>query len=271
MIRVFHLVNLRMWPFVTTLVVIEMSMLAFVSIKYGLTRPLANLIFISLLIMWFKDVMRERDLEVNHGHTRNTFLKPGIILFTSSEIIFFVSFFRCYPDPVMVVDFELGVWPSKGILRIRPPRVPLLNTLILLSSGVFTTWTHPRTLSRNWFTRLVTPVRTLVLGVYSLKIQHTEYGEVSFSFIRRGYGRIFFLATGFHGFHAILGCITTSVRCLRILDLKIDGVRHYNFEFSAWHWHLADVVRLLLFVSTYWWGSQCDRFQLIFLFRHQFL
>ena len=136
---------------------------------------------------------RERDLLIEHSILNNIFFKTGIILFITSEVIFFVSFFWCYFDFVLVVDFELGrVWPPKGIQSINPFRIPLLNTIILLSSGVLITWSHFSILNNNWYIRVLTLLATLLLGIYFLCIQFEEYLDASYTFIRRGYGRIFF-------------------------------------------------------------------------------
>jgi len=219
------------------------------------TFNLFIVIFILVILNWFKDVRREADLLTEHSYLNNIFFKTGIILFITSEVIFFVSFFWCYFDFVLVVDFELGgVWPPKGIQRINPFRIPLLNTLILLSSGVLITWTHFSILNNDWFYAVVTLRITLILGVYFLCIQFQEYEDATYTFIRRGYGRIFFLATGFHGFHVLLGCTLILGRLHRLIFVNMDSISHYNFEFSAWYWHFADVVWLFLFIFIYWWG-----------------
>lgn len=225
----------------------------YLSIKVGFN--LLILITALVILNWFKDVRRERDLLIEHRFLNNVFFKSGIILFITSEVIFFVSFFWCYFDFVLVVDAELGrVWPPKGIQRINPFRVPLLNTLILLSSGVTITWRHFSILYNDWFYAVVTLIATLVLGVYFLFIQYQEYVDATYTFMRRGYGRIFFLATGFHGFHVMLGCILLSGRLVRMVTCVADALSHYNFEFSAWYWHFVDVVWLFLFIFIYWWG-----------------
>lgn len=215
------------------------------------------LLLVRLLVIfgWFKDVGREGDYGVEHRFMTNTFFKTGMILFITSEVIFFVSFFWCYFDFVLAVDVEIGrVWPPKGVQRINPFRVPLLNTLILLSSGVTITWRHFSILYNDWFYAVVTLTTTLLLGVYFLCIQYHEYVDASFTFIRSGYGRIFFLATGFHGFHVTLGCALLSGRLWRMVCGVCDRMSHYNFEFTAWYWHFVDVVWLFLFMFIYWWG-----------------
>lgn len=253
MVRVFHVLSLRLWPIVIRITVLLRFVSLYISIKIGFNLLL--LVRIIIIINWFKDVGRERDLLVEHRTLNNIFFKTGIILFITSEVIFFVSFFWCYFDFVLVVDFELGgLWPPKGIQRINPFRIPLLNTLILLSSGVLITWTHFSLLNNDWFFSVITLFRTLLLGIYFLFIQFQEYIDATYTFIRRGYGRISFLATGFHGFHVLLGCALISGRLYRIIILNCDSFYHYNFEFSAWYWHFADVVWLFSFIFIYWWG-----------------
>jgi cytochrome c oxidase subunit 3 len=253
MVRVFHVLRLSLWPVLIRIAVIVRFIRLYLSIKVRFNI----LLFIAVIVIlnWFKDVRRERDLLVEHRTLNNIFFKTGIILFITSEVIFFVSFFWCYFDFVLVVDFELGrVWPPKGIQRINPFRVPLLNTIILLSSGVLITWSHFSILRNNWLFSVITLAGTLLLGIYFLCIQYEEYIDARFTFIRRGYGRIFFLATGFHGFHVMLGCALITGSLYRIIILSCDSLSHYNFEFSAWYWHFVDVVWLFLYIFIYWWG-----------------
>lgn len=253
MVRVFHVIRLSLWPICIALIVLVRFIRLYLSIKVRFN--IFILISILVILIWFKDVRRERDLLIEHRGINNLFFKTGILLFITSEVMFFVSFFWCYFDFVSVVDCELGrVWPPKGIQRINPFSIPLLNTIILLSSGVLITWSHFRILQNNWFTRVIRLLSTLILGIYFLCIQFQEYVDASYTFIRRGYGRIFFLATGFHGFHVLLGCILLTGRLTRFLTLRADCLSHYNFEFSAWYWHFVDVVWLFLFIFIYWWG-----------------
>lgn len=253
MVRVFHVISLSLWPILIRGAVLIRFVRLYLSIKVGFN--LLILIVVLVILNWFKDVRRERDLLIEHSYLNHIFFKTGIILFITSEVIFFVSFFWCYFDFVLVVDFELGgVWPPKGIQRINPFRIPLLNTIILLSSGVLITWSHFAILNNDWFISVVSLLSTLILGVYFLCVQYEEYIDATYTFIRRGYGRIFFLATGFHGFHVLLGCILIMGRLIRMLFLLCDSFSHYNFEFSAWYWHSVDVVWLFLFIFIYWWG-----------------
>jgi len=203
MVRVFHLLRLRLWPIFIRGSVLIAFVRMYISIKIGFN--LLILIVVFVILNWFKDVRRERDFFVEHRSLNNIFFKIGIILFITSEVMFFVSFFWCYFDFVLVVDMELGrVWPPVGIERINPFSIPLLNTLILLSSGVLITWRHFRILINDWFYRVVTLGATLVLGVYFLVIQFQEYVDATYSFMRRGYGRIFFFSNRFSWFSCFI-------------------------------------------------------------------
>ena len=250
MIRVFHVLRLSLWPLLISGAVLISFVRLYISIKVGFNILL--LIAILVILNWFKDVSRERDLLVEHRFLNNIFFKTGIILFITSEVIFFVSFFWCYFDFVLVVDFELGgVWPPKGIQRINPFRIPLLNTLILLSSGVLITWSHFSILNNDWFYSVVTLFFTLVLGIYFLFIQFQEYVDATYTFIRRGYGRIFFLATGFHGLHVIVGTIFLMICLYRMWKMHFTHDRHLSFKCAAWYWYSVDVVWLFLFTTIY--------------------
>ena len=199
MINVFHVIRLSLWPIIIRLAVLISFIRLYLSIKVGFNLLL--LVVFLVILNWFKDVGRERDLLIEHRRLNNIFFKTGIILFITSEVMFFVSFFWCYFDFVLVVDIELGgIWPPKGIQAINPFSIPLLNTIILLSSGVLITWRHFSILNNNWFIRVVSLLSTLILGIYFLCIQFQEYIDATYTFISRGYGRIFFFSNRFSWF-----------------------------------------------------------------------
>lgn len=267
----FHLLELAVWPVIFALLTLGRFVSLLLALKVYYFSYFISLRFFFIFFLWFKDVNRESEIELGHSVLSNIFFSIGIILFISSEVIFFVSFFWSYFDSVLVVDCDLGAqWPPVGVLRINPFGVPLLNTLILLSSGVTITWAHFEILSNNIYISVISLIITLVLGVYFLWVQFNEYIEATFRFMSSSYGRIFFLATGFHGFHVILGCILIYFAILRIFLLSSDSNYHYGFEFAAWYWHFVDVVWLFLFIFIYWWGLLCEISYYIFLFLFQF-
>lgn len=205
--------------------------------------------------LWWRDVVRE-SLVGYHTSKLELGFRLSMIFFILSEVFFFVSFFWAFYDSSVSPTVELGImWPPKGISPLDTYSIPLLNTVILLSSGVSVTWSH-HSLINNMYSSIVTSLFvTVILGVYFLFIQFEEYCESQFSIADGSYGRTFFMATGFHGIHVLLGTsmllytLVASVRGLLLYN------HHFIFEASAWYWHFVDVVWLFLFVSVYWWGS----------------
>lgn len=169
--------------------------------------------------------------------------RSSMILFIRSEVLFFVSFFWAYYDGSLSPRIDVGLsWPPKGIYPLSVYSVPLLNTVILLSSGVSITWSHHSLMINDYSSIVVSLAITLGLGIYFLYLQYTEYIETSFRITDGIYGRTFFIRTGFHGVHVIVG----STMLLYTLLLTLAGVltfnHHFSFEATAWYWHFVDVV-----------------------------
>ena len=170
--------------------------------------------------------------------------------------IFFYFFFWAFFHRSLAVNVELGnEWPPLGILAFSPFGVPLLNTVILLSSGVRVTWAHHRLISGNHTQTKVSLALTVLLGVYFTILQGAEYYEARFTFADSVYGSTFFLATGFHGIHVIVGTIFLTICLVRLNSFNFRFNHHFGFEAAAWYWHFVDVVWLFLFVRIYWWGG----------------
>lgn len=208
-----------------------------------------------IAFMWWRDVIRERLLGYHTSKLELGF-RSSMILFISSEVFFFISFFWAYYDGSLSPSIDIGLsWPPKGIYPLSVYSVPLLNTVILLSSGVSITWSHHSLLINKYVPIVVSLFITLALGVYFLYLQYTEYCETSFTITDGIYGSTFFIRTGFHGVHVIVG----STILFYTLLLTVWGVltfnHHFTFEATAWYWHFVDVVWLFLYVSIYWWGS----------------
>lgn len=142
-----------------------------------------------------------------------------------------------------------------GVESFNPFQVPLLNTVILLSSGVSVTWAHQRLLRRDFYGCFISLIVTLVLGVYFVSLQGLEYYLRSFRISDSVFGSIFFLGTGFHGFHVIVGTLFLIVVFFRVKSFHLSDKHHFGFEAAAWYWHFVDVVWLFLFRVVYWWGG----------------
>jgi cytochrome c oxidase subunit 3 len=178
--------------------------------------------------------------------------------------MFFVAWFWAYFNTALFPDaakeigriaFTGGVWPPKGIETMDPWHLPLLNTLILLTSGTTVTWAHHSLLHNDRKGLIWGLVLTVCLGAIFTSVQAYEYAHAAFSFGGNIYGSTFFMATGFHGFHVIIGTIFLLVCLFRALQGDFTPKQHFGFEAAAWYWHFVDVVWLLLFFCIYVWGG----------------
>jgi cytochrome c oxidase subunit 3 len=146
-------------------------------------------------------------------------------------------------------------WPPLGIVPLSVYSVPLLNTVILLTRGITVTWAHHALINNFFLKTLVRLFFTILLGIYFLYMQWIEYNETPFSFADGIYGRTFFIATGFHGIHVLVGTTFLIYVFVLLITAKLLHNHHFSFEAAAWYWHFVDVVWLFLFISIYYWGS----------------
>lgn len=215
---------------------------------------LSALLLITLSLLWWKDFSRESMIGF-HTHKLEVRLRISMLLFILSEVFFFVSFFWAFYDSSLVPVVEVGMmWPPKGISPLSVYSVPLLNTIILLTSGVTVTWAHHSLINNFFLKSVVSLFFTVFLGVYFLSMQYLEYAEASFCMSDGVYGRTFFMATGFHGMHVLIGTSFLFYVFISLLSGKLLYNHHFSFEAAAWYWHFVDVVWLILFISIYWWG-----------------
>nr|AMW68102.1 cytochrome c oxidase subunit III [Xanthostigma gobicola] len=254
----FHLVNYSPWPLTGALgaMITVSGMIKWFHFYDTQLFFLGKLILILTSIQWWRDITRESTYQGNHTLIVTTGLRYGMILFIISEIFFFVSFFWAFFHSSLSPAMEIGaLWPPKGIHPFNPLQIPLLNTIILLSSGMTITWTHHSILENNLSQAMKSLFLTIILGIYFSFLQGYEYLEASFTISDAVYGSTFFMATGFHGIHVIIGTTFLFVCFLRILMNHFSKNHHFGFEAAAWYWHFVDIVWLFLYISIYWWGS----------------
>lgn len=225
-------------------------------------------ILLVMLFGWFGTVIKE-SLSGKYAHQVDTSFRWGMVWFIFSEVMFFAGFFgalfyaRNFALP-MLADAQLlwpgftAAWPSAGPAASSAPvpvgawGIPALNTLILLSSGATVTWAHWGLQKGRQFQLKLGLALTIILGLIFVSLQIHEYAEAAFS-IRDGiYGATFYMLTGFHGFHVMLGTVMLIIIFLRALAGHFTAQRHFAFEAVAWYWHFVDVIWLLLFVFVYW-------------------
>jgi len=138
---------------------------------------------------------------------------------------------------------------------LDPWKVPLLNTVILLTSGATVTWAHHAIVWGEKSQASIALIYTLVLAIVFTALQGFEYVTSPFSISDCVFGSTFFLATGFHGFHVFIGTCFLAVCFVRLYLNHFTREHHFGFEAAAWYWHFVDVVWLFLFLTIYWWGS----------------
>jgi len=255
----FHLVDNSPWPFVGSLAALGVT--SGTVMYMHSTGAGGNMLFFSFVLVlltmawWWIDVVHEAE-DGSHTSVVVNGLKMGMLLFIVSEVMFFFAFFWAFFHSSLSVDIVLGgVWPPVGISAFNPMDIPLLNTIILLSSGASVTWAHYAIQSGNKEESLLGLYVTIALAIIFTCFQALEYNESTFSMSDGVYGSTFFMATGFHGFHVIIGTLFLLVCLFRVRNDGLTKEHHFGFEAAAWYWHFVDVVWLFLFVSIYWWGG----------------
>ena len=238
----------------------------------GLVFGVGLLAVLYTFLTWWIDVVNEAHAG-DHTPVVQLHMRYGMILFIASEVMFFVGWFwawfdfSLFPAPIEVIDGAteslfgqegadaLLQWPPKGVETLAAMKLPLLNTLILLCSGTTVTWAHHALINGDREGLKKGLWVTIILGVLFTALQAVEYAEAPFSFGGLNYGSAFFMATGFHGFHVIVGTIFLAVCLFRAYKGHFTPKQHFGFEAAAWYWHFVDVVWLFLFVVVYVWGG----------------
>jgi len=266
----YHILPPSPWPLIGAFAALIMAAGAIMwmhSYAYGGTvffLGVAGVLF--TMYSWWSDVIREAHAG-DHTPVVSLHLRYGMILFIASEVMFFVGWFwawfdfSLFPVPLEVKDGVTSViegaaqWPPKGLEVIDPFAFPLLNTMILLCSGTTVTWAHHALIHGDREGLKKGLWLTIILGLLFSSIQAYEYVHAPFPFKGLNYGASFFMATGFHGFHVIVGTIFLTVCLIRAYRGDFTPRQHFGFEAAAWYWHFVDVVWLFLFISIYVWGG----------------
>nr|DAZ87539.1 TPA_asm: cytochrome c oxidase subunit 3 [Trichosia splendens] len=254
----YHLVNISPWPLtgaISTMILVTGLVKWFHQYNFNLFL-LGLLTTLLTMYQWWRDISRESTFQGLHTIQVLNGLKWGMILFIISEIFFFFSFFWSFFHSSLSPNIELGMnWPPMGIQPFNPFQIPLLNTVILLSSGISVTWAHHSLMENNHSQCTQSLLITILLGVYFSMLQAYEYMEAPFSIADSVYGSTFFMATGFHGIHVLIGTMFLFICLIRHLKFHFSKTHHFGFEAAAWYWHFVDVVWLFLYISIYWWGG----------------
>jgi len=254
----YHIVEPRPWPLTSAIraIFIALGLINWFHFNRTIILYIGITIIIISILQWWRDIIRERTFIGKHTSYVQKRLKLGIMLFIIREICFFFAFFWAFFHRRLAPCTEIGcTWPPIGIATINPIGVPLLNTTILLSSGLTVTWTHHCLIVKRKKKATVSLIITIILGLYFTMLQIIEYNEAQFTIADRIYGSTFFVATGFHGLHVIIGTLFLTVNLLRIIKSHFSRNHYVGFEIAAWYWHFVDVVWICLYICIYWWGS----------------
>ncbi len=256
----FHLVDPSPWPLISAFSALMLTVgSAMYFHGYVGGSFLAQIGFCMILFMmfcWWRDIIREGTFEGQHTKSVQEGLRMGVLLFIVSEVMFFFAFFWAFFHSSFNPSLALGgVWPPVFITTLDPWQVPLLNTCLLLSSGASVTWAHHAIVGGSKFQASIALIITVTLAVIFTALQGFEYVTAPFTISDSVYGSCFYMATGFHGFHVIIGTLFLTVCGFRLFLNHFTREHHFGFEAAAWYWHFVDVVWLFLFITVYWWGS----------------
>jgi len=276
----YHILNPSPWPLVGSIGGLVMA-IGFVVWKKGLffdagtwwPMALGAAIVAYTMIGWWRDVIKE-SRNGEHTPVVQIGLRYGMILFIVSEILFFAAFFWMFFEMSLFSEYRTTSsieevrtawesWPPQGIEVLDPFHLPLVNTLTLLLSGTTVTWAHHALQIGNRKAARTGLILTILLGVFFTAVQVYEYWHIIHENLffndeaaaSKLYGSIFFMATGFHGFHVLVGTIFLAVCLLRLMVGQMTPQKHFGFEAAAWYWHFVDVVWLFLFAFVYVWVS----------------
>lgn len=255
----FHLVSPSPWPLYTSisLFILTTSTVLFM---HGF-EYFDKFVFISVLNviysmgLWFRDIISEGTYLGNHTYAVQRGLNLGVGLFIISEVFFFIAIFWTFFHSSISPSVELGAqWPPMGIEGVNPFELPLLNTIILLSSGVTITYAHHSLIQGNRKGALYGTIATIILALVFTGFQGLEYTVSSFTISDGVYGSCFYFGTGFHGLHVIIGTAFLAVGLWRLMAYHLTDHHHLGYESGILYWHFVDVVWLFLYISVYYWG-----------------
>lgn len=256
----FHLVGPSPWPIFTSFSLMDLALsIALTAHGYINTNIY---IFISAITvfysmtLWFKDIIAESTYLGDHTIAVKRGINQGFLLFVVSEILIFISLFWAYLHSALNPNVEIGMsWPPVGIEAISAAELPLLNTIILLASGVTITYAHHALINGNRKNTLNGFIYSTLLIVLFVVCQGLEYSFASFTISDSVYGSTFFSTTGLHGVHMIMLAIMLLICTIRVYNYDFTNTSHVGAETTILYLHVLDVIWLFIYIVMYWWGA----------------
>jgi|LakMenE01Jun11ns_1017448.scaffolds.fasta_scaffold9959033_4 cytochrome c oxidase subunit 3 len=263
----FQIVESSPWPFTIGMSAFMYMSLNAIFLSYGCQNFYSNsmlkfpyqlsfIILVLSMFMWWYDMIQESVIEGAYTEKVQLNLSIGMFLFIVSEVMFFFGFFWAFFHfSLNPSDAIQGNWPPVSIESIYAYGLPLINTFILLSSGITLTWSHVALLKKNKNESLFGLFLTIFLGLVFTHIQFIEFYLAKFTIADSAYGSVFYMLTGLHGFHVVIGTIFLSIAFIRMILNFFNKSRFSNFELAIWYWHFVDIVWLFVFSFIYCWGN----------------
>jgi len=256
----YHLVQPSPWPIFVSFTLLTMAIGAVMYMHGypdgGHILHLGFLLTAGGIALWLRDIITEGTYLGDHTIQVKTGIIIGFVLFIISEVFAFLSIFWAFFHSSLSPAIEIGgIWPPQGITALDPFAIPLLNTIILLSSGAFVTYAHHSLIKGDREKVISGNVYTIVLALIFTGLQYYEYSESGFTISDSVYGSAFYASTGLHGLHVIVGTIFLLVGLFRIINYQLTNTHHQGYEAGILYWHFVDVVWLFLFISVYYWGG----------------
>ncbi len=281
----YHLVPASPWPLLGSFAgfVLTFGIVVWIKGAFGIEKgswwvfAVGVALVLTTMACWWSDVVKEAN-SGSHTPVVSIGLRYGMILFIASEVMFFVAWFWIFFEmalfhahrtlsPIADVASAWKTWPPAGVETVPPFELPLVNTITLLLSGTTVTWAHHALQQGDRNGAKIGLVLTIILGMLFTSIQAFEYHHIFANQLFFGpdaansklYGSAFIMATGFHGFHVIIGTTFLTICLIRLLGGGFTPQKHFGFEAAAWYWHFVDVVWLFLFTFLYFtfgagWG-----------------
>nr|YP_003127031.1 Cox3p [Brettanomyces custersianus]ACU32814.1 Cox3p [Brettanomyces custersianus] len=255
----FHEVAASPWPILISFALLSF-MMTFGLMMHGYILSIGWLflaigVLISTLFLWTRDVVIEGTYLGAHTIAVRRGLNIGFLFFVFTELMVFVSLFWGYFHSAINPSIVLGcAWPPVGITSIKPTELPLLNTIILLSSGATVTWAHESVLSRNREGALWGLFVTTLLIVIFVLCQVLEFSGSTFTITDSVYGSIFYATTGLHFIHMVMLGFMLMVCYARMYFYQFTATHHVNLETTILYLHVLDIIWLFIYIVFYWWG-----------------
>nr|DBA43473.1 TPA_asm: COX3 [Bombus bohemicus] len=250
----FHMVTLSPWPIMISINLMNllMSLILWIYLNNFLISMLNLITFMFSMMTWFRDIIRESTFQGYHSIYIMYMLKFSMIMLIISELFFFISFFWTFFHNSMSPSIEINSsWPPKMIKFFNPMEIPLLNSITLILSGLMVTISHYYLLNNNMKLSIFYLMSTILLGIYFNIMQILEYKNSFFCINDSIYGSIFFLSTGFHGIHVMIGTLMLMLSLLRMYKNHFSSSHHVNYELSIWYWHFVDMIWLFIYMFYY--------------------